>query len=985
MTISNETSFTGPLIANGITTAFPFTFVAMGADEIEVFGRDAAGAATALPDFTATLANAAPAVGTITFEAPPADGTRIWIVSAPDFRQEIAFEDGSRWLAGPVNEANDRAATRALSLKRDAERAVKVPIGEAGITLPAGSGPTLYTAVNTLAGIAADIETVADNTVDVLTVADNLNGLNSIGTVAALDTEIAALGAAATSIPIVASIDIEIATVAGIQASVNTVAGVAVQVQNLGAISEDVTTVAGITADVSVVADHASEVSVLGQDLALGYDASFVLRAPVAALEAVEAMTAAQQLAVTLGQAAGSTYGLEFATKAALDTAMNAVTLTAGCLYPVSIDESARGARTLYRWRNTLGGAGSVIVSGVSKTIGVLDPMGILNQNDAPSPPNGLPQGVTLFYAARDYVTTVDGKNCRAIPNRASSIAMEPLQSRCTTKQFKYLGVAEVTWLGSPNSAALVITDQYISGPIGGMAARIQGTGGGAQHILNQLAITPTGTLCFAVWMRSLTGANQTIRLSGNAGGAYSSHTVTPKWQRFYVSWTDVTPRTGGLRIANDGSAAWDIAVDMAKVYDGSIPADDLPAVGHMYLGHGQGDSNYATVANGIYDGTGANKSPGLAELTDPISSRELTISCMAFCSADTNTNSYIFVNQRNNGTGLYDVLQSADLPQGNPKVAFNSVGSTHGLSQSLSIAGKGWHLLTAVIRHNRAFFYLDDTLVSHLNVGVALAAQVIDTWRTGSFSGGLQTNYKWNQLAVWRRALSHLEVSKAYKAMQRVAALDDIVATPARNLVVFEGDSIPSYNGTGANANKSYPDLYLQSTPPDTTVSRRSIAGSTIAGGTLNLTDRAEDLDAALPPAADRVGRRFILDVKIGTNDLVTATDTTFLTNLAAYYTARKAAGWTHVIVHTVLARTDAGAGANFITRRNAVNATLRAAAAGSYFDVLVDDAADVNIGGDTSSNDTTYFNADKIHLINAGHAIIAALVEPAIDVLLL
>lgn len=985
MTISNETSFTGPLIANGITTGFPFTFVAMGADEIEVFGHDPDGAAVTLPDFSTVLTGVAPATGSVTFESPPANGTRIWIVSAPDFRQEIAFEDGSRWLAGPVNEANDRAALRTLALKRDANRAIKLPMGEAGITLPAGSGPTLYTSVNALAAIATDIEAIADNNADVSTVADNLNGPNTIGTVAGLGVEIAALGAAATFIPAVAALGTEITTVAGIQANINTVAGVATQVQDVGAISEDVTAVAGIVTEVTEVADHAHEVGTVGQDLALGHDASFILRAPAAAEEAVEAMTAAHQLAVTLGQVVGSAYGVEYATKAALDSAMNATTLTTGCLYPVSVDETALGARTLYRWRNTLGGAGSVIVGGVSKTIGVLDPLGILNQNDAPASPNGLPHGVTLYYAARDFVTTVDGKNCRAIPNRASSVAVEPLQSRCTTKQFKYVGAAELVWLGNPNSASLVITDQYLPGPMGGMAARIHGSGGEAQHILNQLTITPIGTLCFAVWMRSLSGVNQTIRLSGNAGGNYSSFTVTPKWQRFYVSWTDVAARTGGLRIANDGSSAWDIAVDMAKVYGGATPSDDLPAVGHMYLGLGQGDTNYATVANGIYDGTGTNKTPGLAELTDPISSRELTIACMAFCSANTHTNSYIFVNQRNNATGLYDVLQSADLPQGNPRATFNSVGTINGLNQSLSIAGKGWHLLTTVIRHNRAFFYLDDTLVSHLNMGVAIATQMIDAWRTGSFNGGLQTNYKWNQLAVWRRALSHLEVAKMYKSMQRVAALDDIVTTPARNLVVFEGDSIPSYNGTGTNANKSYPDLYLQSNPADTIVSRRSVAGSTIAGGTLNLIDRAEDLDAALPPAADRVGRRFILDVKIGTNDLVTATDTAFLTNLAAYYTARKAAGWTHVTVHTILARTDAGAGVNFITRRNAVNATLRAAPPGTHFDVLIDDAADANIGGDTSPSDTAYFNADKIHLINAGHSIIAGLVEPAIDALLL
>lgn len=46
--------------------------------------------------------------GTITFVAAPAAGHSLVVLSDPDFTQQIEFENGSRWLAGPVNEANDR-------------------------------------------------------------------------------------------------------------------------------------------------------------------------------------------------------------------------------------------------------------------------------------------------------------------------------------------------------------------------------------------------------------------------------------------------------------------------------------------------------------------------------------------------------------------------------------------------------------------------------------------------------------------------------------------------------------------------------------------------------------------------------------------------------------------------------------------------------------------------------------------------------------
>lgn len=261
MTISNETTFTGPLIANGVTTAFPFTFVAMSADEIGVFGRDDADVEVVLPSFTAALSSAAPAVGSITFEAAPADGTRIWIVSDPDFRQEIAFEDGSRWLAGPVNEANDRAAMRSLALKRDTDRAVKLPVGEAGITLPAGSGSTLYAAVSTLAEIAPDIETVAGRDAD-------------IGTVAEVAEHLPALASVASDIPAVAAASAEIAALSGA--------------------ADSIVTLAALSSQVTTLAPAASEIIVAAENIAA------VIAAPGAAAEADAARDEAVAAAATV-------------------------------------------------------------------------------------------------------------------------------------------------------------------------------------------------------------------------------------------------------------------------------------------------------------------------------------------------------------------------------------------------------------------------------------------------------------------------------------------------------------------------------------------------------------------------------------------------------------------------------------------------------------------------------------------------------------
>lgn len=312
MTVSSETTYTGPLIANGVATAFPWTFLAMSADEISVFGLDAAGATVSLPAFTAALAGTAPSAGTVTFNTAPADGTRVWIASDPEFLQEIGFEDGSRWLAGPVNEANDRAALRTLAVKRDADRAVKLPIGDPGVTLPAGSGPTLYTSVNTLAGISEDIEIVAARDADIVTVAARDA---DIGTVAARDADIGTVAARDTDVGTVAARDADIGTVAARDAAIGVVAArdadigtVAARDTDIGTVADrdaDIGAVAAIDAKVAIAADNVADITTAADNIAA------ISAAPTAAANAQTAATTATDQATIAASYADVLSGVE--------------------------------------------------------------------------------------------------------------------------------------------------------------------------------------------------------------------------------------------------------------------------------------------------------------------------------------------------------------------------------------------------------------------------------------------------------------------------------------------------------------------------------------------------------------------------------------------------------------------------------------------------------------------------------------------------
>ncbi len=114
MAVETTTTITGPLPTNGTTTVFNFTFQAMSADEVDVFTVDASGNIASIAGFTATLADVG---GYITCDTAPPSGLSLYIASNPDFRQQIAFERGSRWLPDPVNEGLDRSAARDLFLR----------------------------------------------------------------------------------------------------------------------------------------------------------------------------------------------------------------------------------------------------------------------------------------------------------------------------------------------------------------------------------------------------------------------------------------------------------------------------------------------------------------------------------------------------------------------------------------------------------------------------------------------------------------------------------------------------------------------------------------------------------------------------------------------------------------------------------------------------------------------------------------------------
>lgn len=116
------------------------------------------------------------------------------------------------------------------------------------------------------------------------------------------------------------------------------------------------------------------------------------------------------------------------------------------------------------------------------------------------------------------------------------------------------------------------------------------------------------------------------------------------------------------------------------------------------------------------------------------------------------------------------------------------------------------------------------------------------------------------------------------------------------------------------------------------------------------------------------------------GTNDLVNVGDppATVYANIAQFCADRQAYGW-QVLVCTITPRDYAGDPPGTNADIATVNASIRANYT-SWADGLVDLAIDYRLDDPA---DSTYFNADKLHLTDAGYGVVAELVKAQIDIL--
>lgn len=207
--------------------------------------------------------------------------------------------------------------------------------------------------------------------------------------------------------------------------------------------------------------------------------------------------------------------------------------------------------------------------------------------------------------------------------------------------------------------------------------------------------------------------------------------------------------------------------------------------------------------------------------------------------------------------------------------------------------------------------------------------------------------------LIYYNRALSDAEVQSTLVPYSWTRGVPRMYAGQC----VFDGDSITQ--GYQSTVNRGWTqDLTLPAN-----VRLRNFAQSSATLATL-MSQAASVIDPV------RIaGDINVLCIFAGTNDIFvnSVAQATVYANLVSYCQTRRAAGW-NVVVFTCLPRGG--------TTATVYNADIRANWP-TFADGMVDVVSDSRL---SDSTNTTYFNADGIHLNNTGYAVLAGLAMPVL-----
>lgn len=336
-----------------------------------------------------------------------------------------------------------------------------------------------------------------------------------------------------------------------------------------------------------------------------------------------------------------------------------------------------------------------------------------------------------------------------------------------------------------------------------------------------------------------------------------------------------------------------------------------------------------------------------------------------------------IFVVYKSNNRNVQSVLTAQGLNfqfyQNNAGWFDLYDGAAHQTGYGSITAARDFQLMTLVangttgtVRQNGLF----STTLSG-----TLANNSLTLLSVGAYTNGtLYLNGDIAEILIYNAPLTGSNLSNVENYLLAKYGIPTPAAT-ANPFVLFEGDSLTQGVNTTLNT-QEYPDLVATALQSSFAQNYRNFA---VAGsGFPDLTNRASIIDSYLQPG--RGPGKNILVVWAGTNDINLGglTSSAALTRMQTYCQARQLAGW-KVVVLTMLPVTSS---TTTETSRIAFNTSVRSNWQ-NFANALADVGGDANIGAPGANTNTTYYNADLIHLTPLGYTIVAGYVQTALSTL--
>jgi hypothetical protein len=200
------------------------------------------------------------------------DGALYW--NTTDNRLKVYDLGGTAWKFTAPSPTEQTAIDTVAGIAADVSAVAAIDSDVTAVAADAtdiGTVAGIAADVSAVAAIDSDVTAVAADATDIGTVAADLAGSDTIGTVAGIaadvstvagiSADVTAVAGDATDIGIVAGDIADVSTVAGIATNVTTVAGISANVTTVAGISANVTTVAGISANVTTVAGNSANVT----------------------------------------------------------------------------------------------------------------------------------------------------------------------------------------------------------------------------------------------------------------------------------------------------------------------------------------------------------------------------------------------------------------------------------------------------------------------------------------------------------------------------------------------------------------------------------------------------------------------------------------------------------------------------------------------------------------------------------------------------